>query len=222
MSGTTALVRTLRACQGSVSLRDVFTDWVAMSAIAFRNRVDTRGWDPREAEYGRLRSHYTPAETDRLSEALALLVAEMGDDPRDVLGETFMRLELGDKDHGQFFTPYSVAQLMAEIQVEPIVAALAERDYVTVYEPAVGAGAMMIATTQALRAHGINYQRRLHITADDISPTAVHMAYVQLSLLHVPAVVYRRNSITLETWDRWPTPAHVLGGWGARLRDSAA
>lgn len=44
------------------------------------------------------------------------------------------------------------------------------------------------------------------------------MAYVQLSLLHIPAVVYHGNSLTVETWSTWRTPAHVLGFWDVRLR----
>ena len=82
---------------------------------------------------------------------------------------------------------------------------------------ACGAGAMMIAMTQALAAQGIEYQTKVHVTADDISAIAVHMSYVQLSLLGVPALVNRRNSLTLEHFDTWPTPAHVLGGWAYRL-----
>ena len=76
---------------------------------------------------------------------------------------------------------------------------------------------MVIAMTQALAAQGIEYQTKVHVTADDISAIAVHMSYVQLSLLGVPALVNRRNSLTLEHFDTWPTPAHVLGGWAYRL-----
>lgn len=216
------LVRHLTACQGRVSVREVFTDWVEMSAIAIRNRVDSHGFDKREAQYEYLCSRYTAAEVAELARALSLVVTEMTANPRDILGETYMHLGISDKGHGQFFTPYSIARIMAEIQVDSMLATLNDQESITVYEPAVGAGAMLIATTMALRARGINYQQRLHVTADDISPTAVHMAYVQLSLLHVPAVIYRRNSITQETWDRWPTPAHVLGSWESRLRWRAA
>jgi hypothetical protein len=44
------------------------------------------------------------------------------------------------------------------------------------------------------------------------------MAYVQLSLLHIPAVVYHGNSLSVETWSTWRTPAHVLGFWDVKLR----
>ncbi|MFB7844796.1 hypothetical protein [Microbacterium sp. NPDC056052] len=37
----------------------------------------------------------------------------MEDEPCDVLGKLYMQLELGNSALGQFYTPYSVAQLIA-------------------------------------------------------------------------------------------------------------
>ncbi|KAA9104788.1 hypothetical protein [Microbacterium rhizomatis] len=89
----------------------------------------------------------------------------------------------------------------------------AAEPFLTIYEPACGAGAMVIAMTQALARRGIDYRERVHVTADDISLTAVHMSDVQLSLLDVSALVNRRNSLTLEHFDTWATPGHVIGNW---------
>lgn len=41
-------------------------------------------------------------------------------------------------------------------------------------------------------------------------------------MLHVPAIVIHGNALSLEEWERWFTPAHVLGGWSARLRQREA
>ena len=84
-------------------------------------------------------------------------------------------------------------------------------------EPACGAGAMVIALAQAMLAADINYQRHLHVTAVDIDPRAVHMAYIQFSLLHIPAHVMVGNSLSNEVREHWFTPAHILAGWSARL-----
>jgi len=45
--------------------------------------------------------------------------------------------------------------------------------------------------TQEIRDACINYQQHLHVTAIDIDPKCVHMAYVQFALLHI-----RRSSFT--------------------------
>jgi hypothetical protein len=44
------------------------------------------------------------------------------------------------------------------------------------------------------------------------------MAYIQLSLLGVPAVVVVGDTLRLEERARWYTPAHVVGGWTMKLR----
>ena len=131
-----------------------------------------------------------------------------------------MQLEIASKDQGQFFTPYSVCQLIAGIQMGDAAERLQETPYLTVYEPACGAGAMVIAAAQALSAQGIDVAEQLHVTADDLSLTAVHMSYIQFSLLGLPAVVNHRNTLTLEHFGTWPTAAHVLGLWGHRLRST--
>ena len=43
------------------------------------------------------------------------------------------------------------------------------------------------------------------------------MAYIQFALLHIPAHVIVGDSLSQETREHWFTPAHILGGWNARL-----
>ena len=76
---------------------------------------------------------------------------------------------------------------------------------------------MVIALAQAMRDIGHNYQRHLHVTAIDIDPRAIHMAYIQFSLLHIPAHLMVGNVLSGEIQDHWFTPAHILGRWTARL-----
>lgn len=137
---------------------------------------------------------------------------------RDALGELFMSLELGDHWKGQFFTPYEVASLMARLTIGDAAGQVEREGFITVNEPACGAGGMVIAFAEALRDQGVNYHNSMHAIAQDIDATAVHMAYVQLSLLHIPAIVVHGNSLTVTEWDHWATPAHVLGMWDRRLK----
>jgi len=99
---------------------------------------------------------------------------------------------------------------------------IASRGFVTAQEPAVGSGAMVIALAEAMLDAGINYQQHLHVTAIDVDPKCVHMAYLQLSLLHIPAIIVHGNTLSLEEYGRWYTPAHIMGGWTWKLRRQAA
>lgn len=111
-----------------------------------------------------------------------------------------MALDLGNDRAGQFFTPYPVSQLMAKMLSGDAVQKCKERGFVRMMESAVGAGGMVIATAEALMDEGINYQQVMYVTCIDVDAAAVHMAYVQLSLLHIPAIIIHGNALTLEQW----------------------
>lgn len=79
---------------------------------------------------------------------------------------------------------------------------------------------MVIALAHEMRDMGINYQQHLHVTVVDIDPECVAMAPLQFSLLHSPAIVVHGNTLSLEEFGRWHTPAHVPGGWQWRIHPS--
>jgi hypothetical protein len=212
------LMRLLRENTGRFDLWTIWRDFVEMAAIAISNAVDLRQRDVREAQYMAIVKKYTRDEANRFAHALgALTNALEAAEFADVLGATFMELELGSKWAGQFFTPYEVCRLMAAVSLGDPAPLIADRGFITVSDPAVGAGALPIAMAQAVREAGHNYQRCMHVTAQDVDARAAHMAYIQLSLLHVPAVVIVGNTLAGECREQWFTPAHVLGGWGRRL-----
>jgi len=127
-------------------------------------------------------------------------------------------MDLGSKWHGQFFTPYHLCRLMAGMMVDDHMRGLIDaRGFIRANEPACGGGAMVIALAEEMYAAKINYQQHLHVVAQDLDLKAVHMAYVQLSLLHIPAVVIHGNTLALEERSHWLTPAHIMGGWEWKL-----
>lgn len=71
---------------------------------------------------------------------------------------------------------------------------------------------MIIALAREMREQGINYQKRLRVTAIDVDLRAVHMAYLQFSLFHIPAVVIHGDTIRLETYSEWLSPAEIWSG----------
>lgn len=210
------------------STNDVFSDFVEMSAIVISNAVDRHHYEPREKRYLEIAKKYDREELGRFAQMLGALTLTFedrvqrlvpnGDGLADILGQTYMMLDLGNERAGQFFTPYAVSRLMASLNVgdgSPYV----DRDgFVTVEEPACGAGGMVIACADALHDVGHNYQQTMHATCIDIDARCVHMAYLQLTLLHIPAIVVHGNALSVESWATWFTAAHILGGWGSKLR----
>jgi hypothetical protein len=127
----------------------------------------------------------------------------------DFLGSVFMQLEISNSHLGQFFTPYELCVLMAEVTLGDV-SEDDSRELITFQEPACGAGATMIAAMDVLKKRGINYQQRTYTVAVDVSETAARMAYIQFSLLGIPAHIVWGNSLSLETRQQWPTLAYGL------------
>ncbi|MDG9857398.1 N-6 DNA methylase [Pseudomonas nitroreducens] len=215
------IVKLLERASRRHHLWDVFGDFVEMAAIAVSNGVDLAQREPREARYMALIRRYEPEEQKLFPQMLAELTMALEFGPDDVLGKVFGELELGNAARGQFFTPYSVCALMARQQVgdgDDLRRHIASKGFITLLEPAVGAGAMVIAMAEALQQEGLSYQNHMHVTAQDIDSRAVHMSYLQLSLLHIPATIILGNTLAAEEREHWYTPAHVFGLWSVRLR----
>lgn len=199
----------------------VFSDFVQLSAFAISNATDLSNRDAREIEYMRIIGQYNKDEANRFPIMLAELANGLEAGMTDVLGQVYMEMELGNKDRGQVFTPYEVCKMSARMIFDKpyIEWVIVNKDgYIALEEPAVGSGAMVIAFAEVMKEAGINYQKHLHVTATDVDIKAACMTYVQFSLLHIPAIIIHGNTLSLEEWSRWYTPAHILNGWSMRLR----
>ncbi|MGG6942796.1 UNVERIFIED_CONTAM: N-6 DNA methylase, partial [Pseudomonas aeruginosa] len=87
----------------------------------------------------------------------ALLVEALEETTTDILGELYMTLEIANKDAGQFFTPYNVARLMAEMNFSENDEQLKNGKPVVFYEPCIGGGVTLIALANVMREKGYNY-----------------------------------------------------------------
>jgi hypothetical protein len=213
------LTNVLRHIGQRHGLWQAFRDFVAMSALAISNAVDKNHYDVREADYMRIVGRYSKEEANCMAQGLGLVVEGLSDGHCDFLGSLFMGLELGDSWKGQFFTPYDICVLMAKLSMTGAAqTAIRQKGFVSVNDPCVGAGAMVIAAAHAMFDEDLNYQTQMHAIVQDIDIVAVHMSYIQFSLLHIPALVYHANSLSMEVWSEWRTPAHVLGRWDHKLK----
>lgn len=216
-----ALVKLIRKASHGYHTWDVFADFVEMSAISMANAVDLRFKTEREARYKAIVKRYDAETLALFPQMLGLLVEALEVEFGDVLGSVFMELELGNHYKGQFFTPYSICALMAQITLynyEEAKQKIQRNGFISVNEPAAGAGAMLIAVAEHALNAGMNPQQEMHFTAQDVDSRAVHMCYLQMSLLGLPAVVILGNTLANEQREHWCTPMHVLNFWDGKLR----
>ena len=209
---------------GMIHDRDHYTvirDFFELSAISIRNNFD---FGPEHANfekrYMEIAQGYKKEYLEGFAKALGLLGAKImsavnGDAPfADWAGELYMDSGTSNGKAGQFFTPYHVSHLMAECTLnrDEVEARFSEDpDHVlTLYEPTCGAGGLIVASIDVLNRIGVNYAWNAFVDCGDIDPRCVHMTYVTLSLLGVPAVVRLGDALMMEYRQNWFTPAYLM------------
>ena len=136
--------------------------------------------------------HYTREQGEEFSWLLGVYVNAVEADPfRDILGELFMRLDVNSANSGQFFTPMNIAEMMARMQFDKadFERLVTEKGYVSVCDPAVGSGVMLLAFAKIVQAElGRWGTSKLRLYGQDIDQRCVLMCRIQLRMNGLDAV----------------------------------
>lgn len=204
-------------CPIKYSNAEIISDVFELGALSVSNQVDHRKcvYKRREERFKEIAEKYK-ADFKFIqtvfSKIYALLITQTNPRNRfnDWLGDLYMKSFTQSSKAGQFFTPYHVSKACALMSIDPkaVQAAKDGDKIITIHEPTVGAGGMVIAALDVLyNEHRFNYTRNAFVDCGDIDKRCVHMTYLQLALAGVPAVVFHRDGLSLETWDCFHTPA---------------
>lgn len=206
---------------------EVWKDFVTIFACAISNAIDKTYFNEREKLYLQTIKKYDENERMIFPELAAQTVLALDrNTEQDFLGNIYMRLGLGSKSTSQFFTPYHICQLMAEMTLDNIAEEVREKGYISMNDPTCGAGATLIAGINTAKKHlekeHINFQNHILIVAQDIDFTVAMMCYIQISLLGVAGYVKVGNSLTEPICENdtdknyWFTPMFFSPVWNAR------
>ena len=158
---------------------DLFRQWLEavwallnlpLDAQAFKTTLDAFTYE-QGRELGRLFGLYV--------EAVELLPF------RDVLGSLFMKLDINSVRNGEFFTPWPIAEMMAVMTFDrqEFLNLVKERGEVSVCDPAVGSGVMLLAFGKVVHdALGRDGTNRLRLYGMDIDIRCVNMCRIQLRM----------------------------------------
>ena len=122
---------------------------------------------------------------------------------------------------------------MAEINIGPgVETEIKGKGYLSINDPACGAGATLIAAANTFRRHGIDYQRDVLFVGQDIDRVVGQMCYIQLSLLGCPGYIAIADTITnpvcgstmapieKASQEFWYTPFYFRNVWiGRRIKE---
>jgi type I restriction-modification system DNA methylase subunit len=210
---TKDFIKILEHLQPSKHHYEVFGDWLIMIAASLYSYKKDAAI---EEEYLTVAKNYTKDELEKHGQLLAITVEALENTEQDFLGEVFTVAELTNSRSGQFFTPYSVSYMIAEM-------AMGEKDFpqnrvCKINDPCCGAGGMLIAGAMVMKKRGFNYQQNALFIGQDIDARCARMAFIQLSLLEMPAIIMCGNTITMETYWQRETIGYHLSGMDFRLR----
>ena len=192
-------------------IHESFTTFLELSALAISNRFNLIHFKGREKRYLEIVGKYSQDELNVFARMLATLTeaikheAELGK-LNDVLGVIYHQLGLHNKWKAQFFTPMNICDMMGLM-------CLGDPPHdkpVTLLEPCVGSGAMVLGFVNAMISKELNWTRKLTVTAIDSDEKCVHMAFLQFSLYGIPAVVIHGNTLTEEEFSRFYTPMYFI------------
>jgi type I restriction-modification system DNA methylase subunit len=191
----------------------LFSDFAEIAAAATHQVPYHAGRIPKDDAFARIERFYMDIiprydrpEVEQLTTLYATATLGVVENKADFLGAAYMELEIGNPRSGQFFTPPHVSRLMAEITFAGAAEHIKDKGYITVDDPAAGAGGMLIEAANAVHGQGFDPRSTIVFQATDIDRTCFNMAYFQLSTLDLAGEVVHGNTLTLETWERRPTP----------------
>lgn len=202
-------IKKLETIDRSRRISEKFRDLMELGYCAFAKLTATtpERADVLEARYMDIVHRYEDKDAIRAyPELIGIAWNAVKDGRCDFLGTVSSQLEILDARQGQFFTPYTVAQMMARITLNGMDAIIARDGYITVHEPASGAGGMLLAYADALQEAGYDPGQHLLVNAVDVSAMCYHMCYLQLTWRGIPGLVERKNTLTLEQWESAFTP----------------
>lgn len=211
---TKKIIKNLEAFQYNHGLQSVLSDCLRLWSIKVSNAfdIDFKRVKQRLIISREIIKKYTPAELviieqsyfDLVELLLPMTKSEKFD---DYLGELYMATDSANKKAGQYFTPYQLSQLMAQITIDED---LIKKEIITVNEPTCGSGGSILAFLEELLKKDVNYTSRVLVVAQDIDIRCVNMCYLQLAFAGVPAVVLHGDTLSYHFWDMWITPAFMM------------
>lgn len=211
------LLQFSKITHGRIAPTRVFSDYLAYCALLLSNKTDPVHCEKRLEQFEKLKEPYSDAEWQAFHETMTEMYTavmrntEVGSFD-DLFAETYMELGVRNTALKQDFTPEGIARLMGMLTIRDDVV-LPERGYFTLSDDTCGSGTLLLSSAERIQQCGFNPSMHLVIQAVDLDIQCVYMTYLNLSLYGIPAVIIHGNTITLEEYERWYTPAYLLNRW---------
>lgn len=205
------ILNTIKNLGQKYGTNNVFNDIVICCAYSFANCIDFK--EKRENEYIRIINKYSEEERKLFPKVVAALINEYEktEEPIDILGDIYEKLNLIKKGQAQFFTPLNISKMMADIIIngDSNIKDNKDKNYISISDPTCGSGRNIYTAYSKLLHDGIK-NNDIYLEGADIDLVCCCMTYIQLSLMGANAVVYHQNSLTMDVYDTFYTISYYL------------
>jgi type I restriction-modification system DNA methylase subunit len=209
-------VKLLEHLKPSKHSYEVFSDWLVLaSGTLYSWKKD----ESVESQYAEIAKQYTKEELDKHAHLLAITIDALEEREQDFLGEVFTFGEFTNNRNGQFFTPYNISRMMADVIIGEN--EIPTNRVLRINDPTCGAGGMLIAGAMVLKERGFDYQHNALFIGQDIDARCARMAFIQCSLLGIPAVIYCMNTLSMQMFWHRETIGYHIAGMESRLSAEA-
>ena len=165
-----------------VNKSKLISDVFECGALAISNLVDKPQYDAREQRYLEIIKTYKPDEQKLLSDIFAMIFALCSS---VVYDDGVFNDYLGEIFMRCNQANSAIGQVFTPYHISKLMAKCTITD-------------------------GVNYAYNCFMDAGDVDIRCVHMAYIQLSLAGVPAIIKHQNALSRELWSVWKTPAFIF------------
>lgn len=183
--------------QTGLSRGQVFEDFLTITRCTLAGQTMEEEYLATVAK-GYAKGHVGKRGIDTLKTAFHAMVDAMEDTRQDILGDVFTGgITYGE--HGQFFTPDSVCEIMAALNVPT------ERteEPKTVCDPACGSGRMLLGVAK--------FQPHWEFTGQDVDHRSVQMTAINMGLNGLRGWAVWQNTLSLECHRVYRIGMHLRG-----------
>lgn len=185
----------------------VFTDFLRLATDMYLS--DRSPDNPHELHYMQTIGKYSHAEAQLFGELLAYAVGYMRATNREIVSELWEEYA-SNEQLGQFFTPWSVCQLMADLNYSGIDWTQYTREKpCIVSDPSCGGGRTLFAVLKKVPA---NKMDSVLFHGIDIDGTVCRAAALNMLWFNANSYIVHGNALTMEVWRVYQTVHTPFGG----------
>ena len=192
----------------------VYTDFLQLSADVFLS--DQNPEHPREKHYMEIMQQYRGKEPGYFAQMLGCVMEYMRGTNRECLSAMWEEYA-ANANLGQFFTPWSLCQFMAETQLNGVdweQFTPEKKCYIS--DPSCGGGRTLTAALQKVPLHKLD---SVCCHGIDIDSNVCYVAALNMLFFNANSYIVHGNALTLEVWRVYRTIHHWTGGTIIEITD---